>query len=126
MKVVDADIEMVDEAKRIKAFDFLGHTIFVGLNASANESLVVDHKRDHKSCIWLHVAGRKGPSVVLCLGAKQLEAPVIVLRYAAGRALRMAGLDKGQVLYAQLQDVYKPEKAQTGIWRTWRTSVVEL
>ncbi len=120
------EIETQEESKRIKVFDFMGFTIFAGQNAEANESLVTNHKRDHEACTWLHVSGRKGPSVILCLGTRGEEAPLIVLRYAAGRALKLAGLKNGQVVFAPLIDVYKPQHSSPGIFRTWRTGTIEL
>lgn len=120
------DIERQDEARRIKVYDFMGHSIFVGCNARANESLVQNHKRDHKACLWFHASEKSGPSVILCLGPKQLTPDMLVVRYAAARALRMSGLTKGQVLYAPLENVYKPEKSKDGLFRTFRTNVIEL
>lgn len=121
------DIEPRDEAKRILIFDFLGYTIFVGTNAKANESLVSQHKADHPLCVWMHVIGRKGPHVIVCKShAPDVDIDAIVLRYASNRALKFAGLKTGRVLYAPLEDVYKPEQGSPGIYRTWRTSFVEL
>lgn len=121
------DIESRNAEKRILAFDILGYSIFVGCNAQSNELLVSDHKQNHPACLWMHVVGRRGPHVVLCL-AKAPTVPVanVVMRYAASRALKFSGLKNGQVLYAPLEDVFKPERAREGIYRTWRTDCVEL
>jgi len=121
------DVETQDEAKKILVYDFLGFSIFVGCNAKANEALVSDHKTNHPKCFWLHTMGRRGPSVVLCLGhAPDVPPEMIVMRYAASRALKLSGLKKGRVVYSPLDDVYKPEQGSPGIYRTWRTSFVEL
>lgn len=121
------EVQDREEEKRILVYDFLGYSVFVGCNAKANERLVADHKQNHPKCLWMHVVGRKGPHVILCLG----QSPVtnidqIVMRYAAGRSLKFSGLKSGKVIYAPLEDVYKPEKSQEGIYRTWRTSTIEL
>lgn len=123
----DKEMEMRDESKRVLVFDFLGYSIFVGQNAMANEALVSGHKCDHPNCLWMHVIGRKGPCVVVCKGhAPEVEVDRIVLRYAASRALKLSGIKTGRVLVAPLCDVYKPEQALNGIFRTWRTEFVEL
>lgn len=122
----DTEIEPIEE-KKIRVYDFLGYSIFAGCNARANEKLVSGHKALHPACLWLHVLGRKGPHVVVCLGTKQKITPdMVVLRYAASRALRLAGLKEGKVAIAPLEDVYKPEQGQDGIYRTWRTEQIEL
>lgn len=121
------EVQDREEEKRILVYDFLGYSVFVGCNAKANERLVADHKGNHPQCIWMHVVGRKGPHVVVCLGHTPAPAiDMIVLRYAAGRALKFSGLKLGKVTYAPLEDVYKPEKSSPGIYRTWRTTTIEL
>jgi predicted ribosome quality control (RQC) complex YloA/Tae2 family protein len=121
------EVQDREEAKRILVYDFLGYSVFVGCNAKANERLVADHKLNHPKCLWMHVVGRKGPHVILCVGNVPVgNIDMIVLRYAASRSLKFSGLKFGKVTYAPLEDVYKPEKSQEGIYRTWRTNTIEL
>lgn len=127
MNAVEKDeMEYRDDAKKILCFDFMGYSVFVGCNALANDTLVGDHKKNHPQCVWLHVAGRKGAHVVLCRGTKEGDIAAIVLRYAAGRALRFSGLKAGRVVHAPLEDVYKPDQSSRGIFRTWQTTEIEL
>lgn len=114
------------EPKKLLCYDFRKHSVFVGLNALANETLISRHKVEHPRCIWMHVVGRKGPHVVLCLGDPERQPDLVVLRYAAGRALKFTGLSKGKVIYAPLEDVFKPEQSTEGIYRTWRTETIEI
>lgn len=122
----DQEMEYKDDAKKILVFDFLGYSVFVGCNAQANDQLVNDHKKNHPKCLWMHVVGRKGAHIVLCRGDKDGEIQPIVMRYAAGRTLKFSGIEKGRVTYAPLEDVYKPDQASHGIFRTWRTTEIEL
>lgn len=123
------DVE-VQDAKLVTVYDIQGYSIYVGRNARSNEALVSEHKRDHPHCLWFHALGQKGPHVVLCVENvnKPQDAPVdpMVLRCAAAKALKFTNATTKKVVYAPLEDVYKPEKGQQGIYRTWRTTVIEL
>lgn len=117
------------DRQRITVYDLEGYTIYVGRNALSNEALVSDHKKNHPKCLWLHAFGQKGPHVVLCLvNDMRGDLPVdpMVLRCAAAKALKFSNGVAKKVVYAPLEDVYKPEKGQQGIFRTWRTSLIEL
>lgn len=124
----DKDEELVDQ-KRVTVYDLQGYTIYVGRNALSNEALVADHKKNHPKCLWFHAFGQKGPHVVLCLRGSGLgDGPVdpMVLRCAAAKAIKFSNGKATKVVYAPLEDVYKPEKGQQGIYRTWRTTLIEL
>lgn len=124
----DSDEVLVDQ-RRVTVYDLQGYTIYVGRNALSNEALVADHKKSHPKCLWFHAFGQKGPHVVLCtFNNLRGDLPVdpMVLRCAASKALKFSNGVSKKVVYAPLEDVYKPEKGQQGIYRTWRTTLIEL
>lgn len=124
---IDRD-DIVDQRK-VTVYDLQGYTIYVGRNALSNEALVADHKRSHPKCLWFHAYGQKGPHVVLCVYGVNLDgAPVdpMVVRCAASKAIKFSNGASKKVVFAPLEDVYKPEKGQQGIYRTWRTTLIEL
>ena len=123
-----ADIEEQDP-KLITVYDLQGYSIYVGRNARSNEALVSEHKASHPHCLWFHALGQKGPHVILCVENAAKENDVVdpmVLRCAAQKALKFTNASTKKVVYAPLEDVYKPEKGNKGIFRTWRTTVIEL
>jgi hypothetical protein len=120
------EVQTRSDEKKILAFDFLGYTVFVGTNAASNDTLVSSHKTEHPKCLWLHIIGRKGAHCVLCLCDKQGPIDMMVLRFAAHKALKFSGVKTGRVAFAPLDDVYKPEHSAEGIFRTWRVDHVEL
>lgn len=125
---INSDETLVDQ-RRVTVYDLQGYTIYVGRNALSNEALINDHKKSHPKCIWLHAFGQKGPHVVLCLDSSAnsgLPVDPMVLRCAASKALKFSNGQSKKVVYAPLEDVYKPQKGQPGIFRTWRTSTIEL
>lgn len=124
----DNDEQLVDE-KKVTVYSLQGYTIYVGRNARSNEALIIDHKRTHPKCLWLHAFGQTGPHVVLCMynnGRGELPLDPMVLRCAASKALKFSNGHSKKVIYAPLEDVYKPEKGQEGIYRTWRTTTIDL
>lgn len=127
MKTEDIETRPKDDPKRITVYDVKGYSIFVGRNAHANEELVSGHKEAHPDCLWLHAFGQKGPTVVLCVANHSLVVlDPMVLRAAASKALKFTVATTRKVIYAKLEDVYKPEGANSGVWRTWRTEVLEV
>ena len=122
--------EELQDPKLVTVYDLQGFSIYVGRNARSNEALVSEHKKSHPRCLWFHAFGQKGPHVILCLenSAKPAAGSVdpMVLRCAASKALKFTNATTKKVIYAPLEDVYKPEKGQQGIYRTWRTTIIEL
>lgn len=122
------NVEVVNQ-KKVTVYDLPGYTIYVGRNALSNEALVADHKKSHPKCFWLHAFGQTGPHVILCIyhaNSRNIPVDPMVLRYAASKAIKFScGISK-KVIYAPLEDVYKPERGQSGIYRTWRTTTIDL
>lgn len=111
----------------IHEFNFMGYKIFVGRNALSNESLVAEHKKLHKRCIWLHAANSKGAHVILCLNSKAEPLDDVVLRRAAGLASKFSRTKELKVNWSELQDVYKPIEGVIGYWKTWKNDrIIEL
>jgi len=111
----------------IHEFNFMGYKIFVGRNALSNETLVSEHKKLHKKCIWLHASGTKGAHVVLCIHNHDKVMDDIILRRAAGLAARFSHDRNCNVVYAELQDVFKPIEGVIGVWKTWKKfNIIEL
>jgi len=122
----------VVEHQRVSIYELQGYLIYVGRNATSNEALVTDHKKEHPKCVWLHAVGQKGPHVVLCTNANghgDLPVDPMVLRCAASKTIRHGNGTPNspkRAIYAPLEDVYKPVKGLPGIFRTWRTTLIEV
>lgn len=111
--------------RRIDEYFFMGFKILVGKNALSNETLVLEHSKDHKSCIWLHAHNNRGAHVILCTQGKSV--PEIILRRAAGFAAQYSQNKKTDVIWAELRDVYKSHQGVVGAWRTWKEdNVIKL
>lgn len=107
----------------IGTIPYLGYEILFGRNAFSNENLVMGHA--HRDCIWCHAIYSKGTHVVLCIKGKDYPMEE-VLRRAAGIALEYSKALVREVSYAPLKDVFKPEGAKVGVFRTWRTEKIVL
>lgn len=119
-------VEFVD-SKAVTVYDLQGYSIYVGRNAVSNEALVREHKDNHPACLWFHAFAHKGPHVILCtINHQDKVVDPALLRIAAAKALKFTKAITKKVVYAPLEDVYKPEKGQQGIWRTWRTTIITL
>jgi predicted ribosome quality control (RQC) complex YloA/Tae2 family protein len=111
--------------RRIDSYLFMGFKILIGKNALSNEALISEHAKLHKQCIWLHAYGNKGAHVIICSQDKPV--PEIVLRRAAGLAAKYSQNKLTDVIWAQLQDVYKPDDGPVGVWKTWKDeNVIKL
>jgi len=115
--------------RRIQVLDFLGYKIYVGRNALSNDRLVTEHKVLHKKCIWVHVFQAKGSHVIIC--RDDVEGPVneTVFRRAMDLALWFsAEREKNKkIIWAELQDVFKPIEGVSGAWKTYKKDhVIEV
>ena len=108
---------------KIVCFQKGGFSITVGRNSFSNERLVSEHP--HRDCLWMHAMASRGSHVVLCLHG--LAAPSDdVLQYAAALALKFSHSEARTVSVSLLRDVFKPDNAGIGIWKTRRPILVEV
>lgn len=113
--------------KRIIRFHQQGYTIEIGLNALSNDSMVQTHVAtpDHSECLWMHADGARGSHVILCVSGKPAPADEII-KFAAGKALKFSKSECSSVRYAHVSDLFKPDKAGPGVWKTRRYLQIDL
>ena len=108
---------------KIVAFQKAGFAIIVGRNSFSNEKLVGEHP--HRDCLWLHAMASRGSHVVLCTHEHPSPSDD-VLQYAAALALKFSHSEARTVSVSLLRDVFKPDNAGPGIWKTRRPILVEV
>lgn len=111
-----------DEWKVI-SFQKNGFTITVGRNSFSNERIVSEHP--HRDCYWFHALAAPGSHVILCHQGR-LKPTDDVLRYAASLALKFSHSEARSVSASVLRDVFKPDDAGLGIWKTRRPILIEV
>lgn len=100
-----------------------GFIISIGANALSNEKVVSSH--EHKDCLWFHAWGARGGHVILCNGEMREFTDEVIL-FAAQLALKHSRSNLSAVSYAKVGDLYKPDGAQTGVFKTRRSETIEL
>ena len=108
---------------KVVCFQKEGFGIQVGRNAFSCEKIVSEHP--HRHCLWLHAMAAVGSHVILCVDAKAAPSDS-VLQYAARLALKFSHSEARTVTVSLLSDVFKPDNAGTGIWKTRRPILVEV
>jgi predicted ribosome quality control (RQC) complex YloA/Tae2 family protein len=108
---------------KIVCFQKGGFSITVGRNSFSNERLVSEHP--HRDCLWMHAMAARGSHLVLCLSGVPHPSDDIV-QYAASLALRFSHSEARTVSVSLLRDVFKPDNAGPGIWKTRRPILVEV
>lgn len=109
--------------RRILHFQFKGYIITLGKNSFSNERVVEDHP--HKECLWLHAMSARGSHVILCLHGRP-EPTEEIIQYAAKLALEHSRSEARTVSVSLLRDLFKPESAGIGIWKTSKQMSVEV
>jgi len=101
-----------------------GFVVYIGANALSNEKIVNEHT--HKECLWFHAWGAKGGHVILCHnGTKNVFGDEIVL-FAARLALKHSRSSLNAVSFAKVGDLFKPEGAKDGIFKTHRSETIDI
>lgn len=100
-----------------------GYVVTVGKNAFSNEKMISEHP--HRTCVWLHATAARGSHVILCIHAKP-EPEDEVLQYAASLALKHSNSEARTVSISLLHDLFKPEDASIGVWKTHRRQTIEV
>lgn len=108
---------------KVVCFQKNGYVITVGRNSFSNERLVHDHP--HRGCLWLHAMAARGSHVVLCHESRENPSDEVV-QYAARLALKFSHSEARTVSVSLLRDVFKPDNAGIGIWKTRRPIPVEV
>ena len=108
---------------KIVCFQKDGFSITVGRNSFSNERIVSEHP--HRECLWLHAMASRGSHVVLCLHGVNNPSDD-VLQYAAALALKFSRSEARTVSVSLLRDVFKPDNAGPGIWKTRRPILLEV
>ncbi len=97
--------------------------VILGKNSYSNERVVADHP--HKECLWLHAMAARGSHVILCIHEKP-EPPEEVIQFAANLAIHHSHSQARTVSISLLRDVFKPDNANVGIWKTSKSMSVEV
>lgn len=108
---------------RILNFQKGGYVIRVGKNSFSNERLVADHP--HRDCLHLHALAARGSHVIICFHGKS-NPPEEVLMYAAELAIQNSHSQARTVSVSLLKNVFKPENAGVGIWKSSRVVCLEV
>lgn len=111
-----------DEWKVI-CFQRSGFAITVGRNSFSNEKIIKEHP--HRDCLWLHAMAARGSHVILCQHEKGNPSDE-VLQFAAALALKFSHSEARTVSVSMLRDVFKPDNAGPGIWKTSRPILLEV
>lgn len=122
-KLKDEQARKWDRSKDISLFTKQDYPIYVGRNSEANDALVSQH--NHPACIWFHIEEGGGSHVVLCVEGKT-EPSDDVVHFAASLAKRFSKSESMKVRYANLEDVFKPQGAVMGVWKSRITALLEL
>jgi len=108
---------------KVVCFQKDGFSITVGRNSFSNERIVSEHP--HRDCFWLHAMAARGSHVVLCQEGRSAPSDDVI-QYAASLALKFSHSEARTVSISLLRDVFKPENAGIGIWKTRRPILVEV
>jgi len=109
--------------RRILNFQHQGYIIILGKNSFSNERIIGEHP--HRECLWLHAMAARGSHVILCIHDRP-EPTEEVIGYAAKLALEHSHSQARTVSVSLLRDVFKPEGSGVGIWKTSRSTSVEV
>lgn len=115
----------VKDDRRILTFQRDGYLILLGKNSFSNDRMISDHKAKHFECLWMHATASRGSHVILCTNDK-IEPPESVISYAAALALSHSHSEARTVSISLLKDVFKPEDAGLGVWKTARSYSMEV
>lgn len=105
------------------SFQKQGFMITVGRNSFTNERIVAEHP--HRDCFWFHALAAPGSHVILCVDGHPNPSED-VLAYAAALALKFSHSEARSVSASVLRDVFKPDDAGPGIWKTRRPIPMEV
>jgi predicted ribosome quality control (RQC) complex YloA/Tae2 family protein len=108
---------------KVICFQKGGYSLIVGRNSFSNEKLVGEHP--HRECLWLHAMAARGSHVILCLHEKTNPGDDVI-QFAARLALKYSHSESTTVSVSLLRDVFKPDNAGPGIWKTRRPGLVEV
>lgn len=122
-KLKNEEARKWDRSKDISLFTKSDYPIYVGRNSESNDALISQHA--HPACIWLHIEEGTGSHVVLCVDGKP-EPSDDILYYAAGLAKRFSKSESMKIRYANLENVFKPQGATLGVWKSRVTALIEL
>ena len=109
--------------RRIMNFQHQGYLVSLGKNSFSNERLVAEH--EHKECLWFHAMAARGSHAILCIHDRPAPATEVIL-YAAALALKHSHSEARTVHISLLRDVFKPEGAGIGIWKSSRATSIEV
>lgn len=122
-KLKDEQARKWDRSRDISLFTKCDYSIFVGRNSESNDALISQHT--HPLCIWFHIEEGGGSHVVLCVDGKP-EPPDEVVHFAATLAKRFSKSESMKIRYANLEDVFKPQGAAFGVWKSKITAILDL
>lgn len=108
---------------KVVCFQKEGFSITVGRNSFSNEKMVLEHP--HRDCLWMHATAAAGSHLILCLNGKSNPGDH-VLQYAASLAIKFSHSESSTVSVSLLRDVFKPDNAGPGVWKTKRPILVEV
>ena len=111
-----------DEWKVVN-FQKEGFTIILGRNSFTNERIVAEHP--HRECLWMHAMAAVGSHLILCVHDRQTPSDDVI-QYACALALKFSKSEARTVSVSVLRDVFKPDNAGVGIWKTKRPILVEV
>ncbi len=117
--------EPVKDDRRILTFQKEGYLILLGKNSFSNDRMISDHKAAHGDCLWMHATASRGSHVILCVQDKD-SPPELVLAYASSLALSHSHSEARTVSVSLLKDVFKPDEAGLGVWKTSRSYSMEV
>lgn len=101
---------------RILVLDVEGYRITIGQNDISNERMVLEHKRDHPRCLWLHALRAVGCHIICCIEGKG-QIPYAAFKEVGKLAIEYSRSRGTTVRFASLENVFKPEGATSGIWQ---------
>ena len=79
----------------------------------------------HRDCLWFHAMAARGSHIILCQHEKGKPSDDVI-QYAAALALKFSHSEARTVSVSLLRDVFKPDDAGPGIWKTRRPILVEV
>ena len=109
--------------RRILNFQHEGYLIILGKNSFSNDKMIQAHT--HKECLWFHAVAARGSHVILCLHDRP-EPDETIIQYAAKLALKHSHSQAATVSVSLLRDVFKPDGAGIGVWKSSRMTSVEV
>lgn len=109
--------------RQILQFQHQGYVISVGKNSFSNEKIITDH--GHPECLWFHAMAARGSHVVLCIHGRPEPSNDVIL-FTAALALKNSHSLARTVSVSLLRDVFKPEEHMTGVFRSSRSTSIEV